>query len=303
MSRRNTLEKILRSDIPDVTVRRGFRKSLSKFKNRNAAGLMLYEPRPYRDGKRTLIGAYSYTLVLKPSEIWLLASTEPAMTQSHLFERIFERSGESDVGIAGIQETLSDIWLPLMWMRSRRVLAGRGFIPHEFMTPWNGGLFFGKMEKVEKLPEGLASPTVHVVTSKTKGTLSYILPDLYGEGDKRSLAFTNTFVDSTKLQPHQIALRDRLMDFVVVHRRVIDYLKLTWMVAAGNGNPFTRDIMEIFRFESPAADRIGAALSDMEEIVDCDEWRREAEFSARSRVRHQADAVAMAAAKVDDGSV
>jgi hypothetical protein len=43
------------------------------------------------------------------------------------------------------------------------------------------------------------------------------------------------------------------------HRRVINHLKLTWKIAAGNDNPFTREIMEIFRFESPNADRLAAA--------------------------------------------
>ena len=81
-------------------------------------------------------------------------------------------------------------------------------------------------------------------------------------------------------------------------RRVINHLKLTWKIAAGNDNPFTREIMEIFRFESPNADRLAAALSDMEEIVDSEEWRKEAAFSAASRVRYRADAVAKAAARL-----
>jgi hypothetical protein len=66
LSCRNALEKLLRSDIPDMTVRHGFKKSLSKDKNRNAAGLMLYEPHALKVEGRTLLGAYSYTVVLKP---------------------------------------------------------------------------------------------------------------------------------------------------------------------------------------------------------------------------------------------
>jgi hypothetical protein len=49
--------------------------------------------------------------------------------------------------------------------------------------------------------------------------------------------------------------------------------------------------MEIFRFEFPTADHFDAALSGMEEIVDSEEWYREAALSAESRARHQADAV------------
>jgi hypothetical protein len=298
LPRRKMLEELLRSDIPDVTVRHGHKKSLSKNKNRNAAGLMLYEPRPYKVDKRTLIGAYSYTVVLKPSELWLLSSIEPAMTQSHLYERIFERSGNFDIGIAEIQEQLSDIWIPLLWMRSRRVLAGRGFIPHEFMTPWNDGLFFGRVEKVQV---GAAKPLVHVVTS-SKGTQRYPLPDFYGDGENRISAFTNTFVDATNLKPHQITLRDRLVDFVSSHRQVINHLKLTWMVAADSENPFTHEIMDIFGFESPPAAYLDATLLEMESIVDCEEWRREAEYSARSRARHQADAVVRTVASVGDSA-
>jgi hypothetical protein len=72
------------------------------------------------------------------------------------------------------------------------------------------------------------------------------------------------------------------------------------MIAAHNDNPFTREIMKIFRFESPGADRVGAALADMEAIVDREEWCKEAAFSARSRVRYQSNAVARAAASVND---
>ena len=63
------------------------------------------------------------------------------------------------------------------------------------------------------------------------------------------------------------------------------------MIGADDANPFTREIMEIFRFETPTADRFESALSDMENIVDSDEWRREAKFSADNRGRYPADAV------------
>jgi hypothetical protein len=60
-----------------MRVWRGFKKSLSKDKNRSAAGLMLYEPRPLTVENRTLLGAYSHTVVLKPLEIWLLTAQSP----------------------------------------------------------------------------------------------------------------------------------------------------------------------------------------------------------------------------------
>jgi hypothetical protein len=130
-----------------------------------------------------------------------------------------------------------------------------------------------------------------LAVATSEGTRRYDLPDFYSKGDSRILAFTNTFVDATRLRPHQITLRDRLVKFVAAHRRVINHLKLKWMIAADDANPFTREIMEIFRFETPTADRFESALSDMENIVDSDEWRREAKFSADNRDRYQADAV------------
>jgi hypothetical protein len=92
-----------------------------------------------------------------------------------------------------------------------------------------------------------------VVTSE--GTRRHDPADFYSKGDSRILAFTNTFVDATRLRPHQITPPDRLVKFVAAHRRVINHLKLKWMIAADDANPFTREIMEIFRFETPTADR------------------------------------------------
>jgi hypothetical protein len=43
---------------------------------------------------------------------------------------------------------------------------------------------------------------------------------------------------------------------------------------------------------APTANRFASALSNMEEIVDSEEWRKEAAFSAGSRARYQADSVA-----------
>jgi hypothetical protein len=45
----------------------------------------------------------------------------------------------------------------------------------------------------------------------------------------------------------------------------------------------SREIMEIFRFEYPTADHFDAALSGMEEIVDSEEWYREAALSGLTR--------------------
>jgi hypothetical protein len=95
--------------------------------------------------------------------------------KQHLFQRIIERSGQAVDSFAEVLERLSDVWLALMWMRSHRILSGRGFIPHEFMTPWENGLLFGKVEKLVGLPD--AKPLVYIVRSGP-AQRGY-LPDLY----------------------------------------------------------------------------------------------------------------------------
>ena len=250
---------------------------------------MIYEPRAAERDGRVLLGAYNYTIILKPSKAWIVSSIEPALTQSHLFQRIIERSSETIDSFAEVQARLSDIWFALLWMRSRRVLSGRGFIPHEFMTPWEHGLLFGKVEKLEGLPEGAAAPLVYVV--RTGSPERHYLPDFYAEGQNRVNVFTHTFVGPGELRPHQIVLRDQLTRFVSSNRKVIEHLKLTWKIAAESDNPFTDEIMKVFRFDRPTSTELSKALSDIEAIVDSEDWRTEAAFSARSQSRHQADAI------------
>jgi hypothetical protein len=285
------LEEILRADLPDLTVRRGFKKSLSRDGGRASAGLMVYEPRVAERDGRTFLGAHNYTIILKPSEVWVVASIEPAITQSHLFQRIVERSSEAVESFAEVQERLSDVWIPLMWMRSRRVLSGRGFIPHQFMTPWEDGMLFGKVEKLVGLPVGSAQPLVYVLKAAEQPQRHH-LPDFYSEMNSRVNAFTHTFVGPTELRPHQIALRDQLRRFVSSNRKAIEHLKLTWKVAAGSDSPFTDEIMRVFRFERPTPSQFAKALSEIESIVDSEQWRTEAAHSGHSQRRHQADAAA-----------
>jgi len=199
VSRCNALEDLLRVDIPDLAVRRGFKRSLSKVGNRMSAGLMVYEPRAVEQGGRTLLGAYSYTIILKSSEAWVVVSIEPAVTQSHLFQRIIERSSRPVASFAEVQVALSDVWIALMWMRSRRVLSGRGFIPHEFMTPWEDGLLFGKVEKLTGLADGATEPLVYVV--RAGPPQRHFLPDFYSGGGERVNAFTHTFVGPLSFDP------------------------------------------------------------------------------------------------------
>jgi hypothetical protein len=275
--RRNILEDILRADIPDLTVRRGFKKSHSKDGERTSAVLMIYEPRVVKQGERTFLGAFHYTIILKPSEAWVVLSVEPAVTQSHLFQRIIERSGQAVDSFAEVQERLSDVWIALMWMRSHRILSGRGFIPHEFMTPWEDGLLFGNVEKLMGLPD--AKPLVYIVRSGP--AQRRYLPDLYLEGDNRLNAFTHTFVGPVELRSHQIVLRDRLTRFISSNGKVIEYLRSTWKIAAHADNPFTEEIMGVFRFRRPT-----------------EEWRLESAFSASSQKRYQTDAVSRSTASL-----
>jgi hypothetical protein len=149
------------------------------------------------------------------------------------------------------------------------------------MTPWEDGLLFGKVEKLEGLPGGAAAP-------------------LYAEGRNRVNVFTHTFVGSADLRPHQIVLRDQLTHFVSSNRKVIEHLKLTWKIAADCDDPFTQEIMKVFRFDRPTSTELSKALSEIEAIVDSEDWRTEAVFSARSQSRHQADAVARRSALPTD---
>jgi hypothetical protein len=289
VSRRKVLEDILRADIPDLTVQRGFRKPASRDGDRTSAGLMIYEPRAVEQDGRVFLGAYNYTIILKPSKAWIVSSIEPAVTQPHLFQRIIERSSMTIESFAEVQARLSDVWFTLLWMRSRRVLSRRGFIPHEFMTPWEDGLLFGKVEKLEGLAEGAAAPLVYVV--RTGPPERHYLPDFYAEGPNRVNVFTHTFVGPGELRPHQIVLRDELTRFVSSNRKVIEHLKLTWKIAADSDNPFTHEIMKVFRFDHPTSTELSKALSELDAIVDSEDWRNEAAFSARSQSRHQADAI------------
>jgi hypothetical protein len=102
--------------------------------------------------------------------------------------------------------------------------------------------------------------------------------------------FTHSFVGPGELRPHQIVLRDQLTRFVSSNRKVIEHLKLIWKIAADSENPFTQKIMKVFRFNPPSTE-LSKALSEIEVIVDSEEWRTEADFSARSQIRHQADAI------------
>jgi hypothetical protein len=76
-------------------VQRGFKRSISRDGDRTSAGLMIYEPRPVEQDSRMFLGAYNYTIILKPSKAWIVTSVEPATTQPHLFHRIIERSSET----------------------------------------------------------------------------------------------------------------------------------------------------------------------------------------------------------------
>jgi hypothetical protein len=128
----------------------------------------------------------------------------------------------------------------------------------------------------------------------------HFLPDFYSEGGQRVNAFTHTFVGPAELRPHQVALRDKLMRFASSNRKVIEHLKLTWRIAADSENPFTREIMRVFQFETPTSPQLAKALAEIESIVDSDHWRTEAAFSAGSQSRHQVDAVARSAAAPSD---
>jgi hypothetical protein len=288
IERRNSLEENLRLDIPDLDIKRGIKKSLSKdvYKDKSAVGLMVYEPRISDKGATIFITGASYTIVLKQFEYWILAGIDPQLMRSHLYERIQERFGDF-VSVAELQDKLSEIWTPLVWMKIQK---GGISTPLQYFTPWNGGLFYGKVRSADVEAN---SNVIARAANAMHGSKDFEFTDEYStkDGKKRLWATTPTFVSVDKLKHHQIILRDKLNKFVDAHRQVIDYLKLSWRIAP-RSSQFTPEILDIFKVRKPEQKQIDRALSAIEKIVECKEWQIEAEFSRQSQRRHQADAIA-----------
>lgn len=278
IAKRNKLISLLGSLIPDAEIQQGQLKSLSKRKA--AAGLMIYEPRPFQAENRVIIGAYCHSLILKASEIWMITSIEPGGTQSHLFERLYERADSNAFSISAVQSNASNVWAPLLWVRNKRILQNQAFIPHDFMTPWRNGLLFGNFEKIDL---GEAAPLLAVVS--TRGTEKSYLPDFYAEGKNRVWAFTSTFVGEAHLKPHQILIRDKLSAFVLAHKTAIDHFKDRWRVAAGSDNCYVDAITGVFNLAVPSKEQMDAALTALESIIDEPEWQEETAMSASNRAR------------------
>jgi hypothetical protein len=166
--------------------------------------------------------------------------------------------------------------------------------PLQFLTPWSGGLFYGRIGSVDV--EGLNTVARAAFFDAAHGVYGYkdfAFPDNYStkDGKKRLVAMTSTFVSADKLKDHQISLRDKLEEFINAHQEVIDYFKLLWRIAPQTSQ-FTGEILDIFKVRKPEQKQIDRALSAIEEIVECEEWQIEAELSGRSQRRHKADAIA-----------
>lgn len=282
---RNKLEEIFIEKFPSsIVIERGRRKSVSR--TRNSVGLAFYQPRSFETDRRRVFGAYSHTFLMRAGEIVLISSIEPAATQTHLFKRLCERQGTT-ISFPRLQLQCSNIWLPLIWMRNRRMIQRRGFIPHDFFTPWNGGLFLGDLQRLEEMSE--AAPWI--ITVSSSGVEQKRLRDPYLEGEKRLLAFTNTFISAEKLKPHQRELQIKLGEYIERHKAVIYYLRQLWMIAADEEFVLRLNPMDVFDFRVPSTEAREAAYKDLEAIVDGAEWQKEAEFSRESRARHKGDAL------------
>jgi hypothetical protein len=59
---------------------------------------------------------------------------------------------------------------------------------------------------------------------------------------------TNSFA---RLTSAIIIAAHQLVRIVSSNRKVIEHIKLTWKIAANSENPFTHEIMQVFRFDHP----------------------------------------------------
>jgi len=246
---------------------------------------MLYEPRVSELNGRFYVTGVSYTVILKKWEYWLIVGIDPQMARSHLYQRIQERMGSLE-SIASVSEVLSDVWTLLARMKNR---LGGIRTPLQFFTPWNDGLFYGKVMSADVT--GL-NPAARAVAN-IWGSKDFEFPDPYATKDhkKRLVALTHTFVDANKLKPHQVQLRDQLSKYICDQRDVIDYLKLLWRIAPESDSPFTEEIFDIFNLRKPTNERMDEAMFSLEKLAESEEWQIEAEFSVRSQKRHKEHAI------------
>jgi hypothetical protein len=285
-SARARLEAAIRSDLPDHTLLRAPRPISARPAQ---MGLMIYETRAITVDGQQFVSAENHTVLLGDTSIVFVSGLLPGGTRPHLFERVYER-GDGPAMLAEIQLHLSALWPTLMWMRAEQRRGGRGEPINVMMTPFQDGLLFGSLVKVDVPPAG---PTVSVIGPGRQQTRT--LWDYYGDGQGQRLwAMTNTFVDQGLLSPGQTQLRDMLSAFVRDYADVVKDNDWRWRIGLGLDDPAVATVAKVFRLKSPQQDRRAAALAALEAIVRSRPWHLEATRTHASqeerRLRHEAEA-------------
>ena len=279
------LEATIRSDLPDLVIQRAPRTASPKPKK---VGLIVYETRAIVEEGQRFITAENHSVVLTERSIVFISGLLPGGSRTHLFERVFERGGRSRM-LAEIQLQLSALWPTLLWMRTQQRLQGRGKPLAVMMTPFEDGLLFGSLQKVDALPA--AGPTVVVV--RIGGQETRTLRDFYGdEKGTRLWAMTNTFVDEALLNVDQRPLLSTLVAYVREYPDVIADNDWRWRIGLGIDDPAVHFVANTFRITTPSESRRSEALGALEEIVNSGPWQREAARSLKSqeerRCKHEA---------------
>lgn len=272
------LEAEIRAELPDISIRRSPPTVAGR---PNAVGLMIFEPRVLEmDGKPTTVATHS-VLVLRSASITMFNSVQPGGVGRHLFERVVQRKGHL-ASLAEAQLAAGRIWPTLMWMRNRRLMAGRGSIPLVLATPWASGLIFGALQKFDDFAPGTSGP--QMVTVDSHGTRSEQLHDFFAnEKGDRLWVRSNTFVGRHDLHPEQLRLRDTLERYLREYADVVAYHEAKWQIACGIDRQEIHEVGRLFRLPRPDHDRIATGLDALERIIDSDDYMAQAENTARSQ--------------------
>lgn len=262
------LEASLRDDIPDLAIVRAPRSVSPKPRQ---VGLMVYETRVVEEDKQTFITAENHAVILREDSVFFVSGLLPGGTRPHLFERVVERQG-SLRSLAEVQMEMTKLWPTLLWMRTQQRVEGRGSPIASVVTPFQGGLLFGIIEKTEGLPP--AGPTRAIVD--LSGTDRRTLHDFYGRDGDRIWTMTNTFVDTALLTPSQRDLEAVLAKFIRKYPDVVAENDWRWRFGLGDTDIAVDVIAETFKLSVTSDVRRAAALEDLETIVVSTPWVNEA---------------------------
>jgi hypothetical protein len=279
------LAEYLRRTMIDFEILTGEVRSLGKAGNAN--GVTIYSAKPVEDGGRMYLGAYFHALIFRQSEFWILSSIEPAMTTTHMHERILARSSEVYSNFTAAQKRLSAFW-PLLIEAGNQLKRTRGSSQPivYFAYPWADGLLLGNMQKVSE--KSVGRPSFLRFRGDTGEPRE--LQDAYTSGDQRLLVFVKTFVGPDQMKPGQVFLADRMNAVVDAYPDVVEYLRLRWQIAHGFENEISSEIMRVMGLPEVSRERLQQAVCEIIAIIDTDEWKREAELNKNSQERYQSNA-------------